>query len=481
MLNQTFSTENFWKIFEIENRKGRFEKTFFSKDFFESVLKLQDKNSEIKEYRRKKNYDKLEFHELMKEKRELKKIKERILRADLTGISKAVNEKAFTFLIHSFIPENDEKGKVIYSFRKDDSASFFAIKHLQLNISRIFSVKQSNRYHIVKQVKTSLQDNFPKYIVRTDIRNFYESIPQDRLLKLINENPILSSKSKELISKLFYSFNDLSNQLILPPTERKGVPRGIGVSAYLAELYLREIDFEINKLSGINYFARFVDDIIIFFNPESNDTQIDHLSEIRTIVESFGLALKDGTIPDEENKTFKFNSRQDCEFNFLGYKFILKDGKFLNILLTENKKLKYKTRIEKTLDQFLIDSKFNSTHARQLLIHRLNYLTKNTRLFHPKIGLIGIYYSNSLIENNCPCLDELDDNLKVLIDQKIPVELNEKLNQRLKRYSFKSGFINREFFNIESKRKNIPDSRPISMKLKKNRINNFERIISAWK
>jgi ribosomal protein L14E/L6E/L27E len=78
-------------------------------------------------------------------------------------------------------------------------------------------------------------------------------------------------------------------------------------------------------------------------------------------------------------------------------------------------------------------------------------------------------------------LDELDDNLKVLIDQKIPVELNEKLNQRLKRYSFKSGFINREFFNIESKRKNIPDSRPISMKLKKNRINNFERIISAWK
>jgi hypothetical protein len=62
------------------------------------------------------------------------------------------------------------------------------MKQLQYNVFRTFKVKQANRYQIVKQVKVLLQDKFPKFIIRTDIRSFYENVPQYELLKLIENN-----------------------------------------------------------------------------------------------------------------------------------------------------------------------------------------------------------------------------------------------------------------------------------------------------
>ena len=119
--------------------------------------------------------------------------------------------------------------------------------------------------------------------------------------------------------------------------------------------------------------------------------------------------------------------------------------------------------------------------ASKLLIHRFNYLTKNTRLHKPKKGLVGIYYSNSLIENNCSDLDFLDEELYKIIDEKLPIVTFKNLNKKLKEYSFKDGFINKRFFNINSKKKNIPDLRPEKLKEVKKLDNNFERIISIWK
>ena len=48
-----------------------------------------------------------------------------------------------------------------------------------------------------------------------------------------------------------------------------GVPRGFGVSAYLSELYMREIDNEIKALPDVIYYARYVDDIVIIFSPKT--------------------------------------------------------------------------------------------------------------------------------------------------------------------------------------------------------------------
>jgi len=47
MLDQSFSLENFKKIFEIENRKGNFESEFYSEEFHRLSNELKGKRKEI--------------------------------------------------------------------------------------------------------------------------------------------------------------------------------------------------------------------------------------------------------------------------------------------------------------------------------------------------------------------------------------------------------------------------------------------------
>ena len=82
---------------------------------------------------------------------------------------------------------------------------FYAIKQLQYNIRKTFKVKQADRYSILKQIKLLLSDNFPKYIIRTDIKSFYESIPQVGLLEKIEQNTLLNYSQRNLLQKLLKS------------------------------------------------------------------------------------------------------------------------------------------------------------------------------------------------------------------------------------------------------------------------------------
>ena len=60
------------------------------------------------------------------------------------------------------------------------------------------------------------------------------------LLKKVFENPILAGKS--------------------------GVPRGMNISATMSELYMRKFDRWIRSFDSVYFYARFVDDIIVFSN-----------------------------------------------------------------------------------------------------------------------------------------------------------------------------------------------------------------------
>ncbi|SDQ91079.1 Reverse transcriptase (RNA-dependent DNA polymerase) [Flagellimonas zhangzhouensis] len=367
-------------------------------------------------------------------------------------------------------------GKDIYPLAKEP-ASFFAMKQLQFNIHRTFGVKQANRYLISKQVQNLLKDNFPKIILRTDVANFYESVPQFRLLRIINNNQLLTPKSKRLIKSLLFSYNNLSNQQGIPERDQVGIPRGIGISAYLAELYMRDIDEKINRLDGITYYARYVDDIIVLFTPSWKLTEPDYISKVENVIQQSGLNINNA-------KTYCHDIQKDqSEINieFLGYIFKLKTSEYQGTSMSKRKIDKYLERINKSIDKYFEQLEFAPKKASKLLIHRFNYLTKNTRLHKPKKGLVGIYYSNSLIEQDCGDLLFLDEELHKIVDAKLPVSQFPKLNQKLKKYSFNDGFVNRSFFNINSKKKNISDLRPIRLKENKKLTNNFERVISIWK
>ncbi len=476
MLDQSFSLENFKKIFEIENRKGNFESEFYSEEFHRLSNELKRKRREIKDYRSEGAItdDDDDLERLNEEKAQIEENKNEELENTLHELVETVNSKGFRFNFSKFHHENS--GKDVFPVKKD-AASFYTMKQLQHNINRTFRVKQSNRYLISKQVQGLLKDNFPKFVLRTDIKGFYENVSQEKLLKQINDNQLLSPKSKALINSLFYSYNELTDQLEKPASERKGIPRGAGVSAYLSELFMREIDNQIKRIDNVYYYGRYVDDIIIFFVPDWKMKIDDYKNTINEIIESVQLKMN-------LSKTFTYDLEKNSSLmsiEFLGYVFEMKDLSYSRTYLSKNKKDKYVSRIEKTFDVFKKQSVYAPNEAYKLLIHRINYLTKNTRLHKPKKGLIGIYYSNSLVENDCEDLVYLDNELHKIIDEKLPIESFSNLNKKLKTYSFKDGFVNKRFFNINSKRKNIADLRPQVIKEAKKLNNNFERIISIWK
>lgn len=494
MLDQSFSSENLYKIFYLENRKGTFNRELLSKEYLQIHEKVKflffNRNSISKE----------KFDE---ELDKLNDSKDEALRKYLEEISEECNKKSFCFKLDCF--EKDEKA--IYTVKKD-APSFFAMKQLQYNIAKTFKVKQSNRYDIVKQLRTLLEDGFPKYIIKVDIKGFYESISQDILLKKIDENQLLNSFSKKILKSLLFSYEkfkknaleseknkDLPEAItkeeyisqVIELTKRiekinyfkekiqgKGIPRGVGVSAYLSELYMRDIDSEIKSIPNMVYYARYVDDIILVLIPPSKEKLKDYYLEIDRIVKKHGLALKDGS-DSGQNKTLKidlFEPNVNINFDFLGYKFVMENSILKTLSLSSNKLEKYDNRLRLIIEDYNQNSKFNEKEARKILISRFKFLTGNFHLVNNRKRIkSGIYYSNVLMKDNQTETGEfkhLNNLIKKHLAKLRPhtglsVNINKLKLMVLRRYSFDEGFHNR-------------DQRFHSFKKSP-----FKKIISIWK
>ena len=427
MLNQSFSVENFRIILDLENRKG----VFLEGDFFPSLKSITDDikecNKSIRDKKKDKNAPTEELKELYEKRKSLKEKKEEQLNAELQKISEKVIATDFKIEL----TKNDIPNEKPLYLVKDSPEHYFTIKQVQANVARSFVVKQSNRFEIISQVKVLLNDDFPKYVLRTDVDNFYENILHERLLEKINENHILSPFSRKLLRQILCKYKELSGS-------DKGIPRGVGVSANLAELYMRDIDRAIMSLGGISYYARYVDDIIIIFTPTLNDRDREYLKDVKGIVEDkFKIKLND-------SKTFTFdlrNGKQQCELEYLGYKMFFGDGK-IKTKLTEKKVIKYKSRVDSTFSSYANLSKINEKEARKTLVKRLRFLTGNTRLKNNKNNiLVGIYHSNSQLTEKDD-LTSLDDYLRNKINNEIKIT---PLQDRLRKYSFRDGFDSKRF------------------------------------
>lgn len=427
MLNQSFSAENFRRIIDYENRKG----VYLEGRFFPLVAKITEDikklNSEIRE--KKKKLGKVEFDEFKKaadeEKDKLTSKKEEELNVELEKVSERIIDKSFKF----DLKKNQSLGEKPVYMVEDKPELFFVLKQIQHNFKTLYKVKQASRYAIVNQVKCLLGDGFPKHIVRTDIDDFYENIPHDKLLQKVYEENLLTFLSKKIIRQILEDYK-------LKSGSKKGVPRGIGLSAYLAELFMRDIDNEIKALPNISYYARYVDDIIAVFIPSSID--ISHnLEEIKKIFNRHSLSAN-------ASKTKTFNLIQpdsQCTLEYLGYKMILGNAR-IKVKLTRKKIDKYKKRIDLVLNSYLHFSKVNEKKARKLLVKRLRFLTGNTRLLNNKRNvLVGIYYSNRLL-TDVSDLKGIDKYLEHRIEKVIKAT---SLKLRLKRLKFAEGFERKRY------------------------------------
>lgn len=335
-------------------------------------------------------------------------------------------------------------------FRCKTLSLSIVLRKLDDNIKRLYKVNQSDRFQIVKQARSVLEDAAPISIIRMDIKNFYESINRGVILDKINEDYLLTSMSKTALTAIF------NNRYFRVST---GLPRGIGLSATLSELYIRQFDRIVRDLEGVLYYARYVDDILIISFKNHDDINNAVKFELSTL----GLQLNLG-----KHQTIKLANKggaycscvHHCVcgkgVDYLGYRFSFPKGqpekiggfkpRFVEVDISPQKVAKIKTRLARTFLSYVGNKEF------QQLANRIRYLTSNyvIPLSKKKNKLRGgIHYNYPLI-NTYRSLEDLDVFYRKLLYAKkgaMGIKLNANLTSKqrnvLKKYSFVEGHKNR--------------------------------------
>ncbi|MDA3778697.1 MAG: RNA-directed DNA polymerase [Bacteroidales bacterium] len=488
MLDQSFSYENFRILLDVENRKGRYleGETFFKPDIFEKSRDISDeiieKNKEIREEIKKvKAIKKIEdrdystLDELNAEKDQIKEKRELALESILRTISNNTDVEDYQLKI--------EKGQVKWGSQlyeiEHSPENYFVSKQLQRNIFKTFKVKQANRKEIIDQLRILLDDGFPKIVIRTDIQKFYESIPHKELLAKIEENSLLSFPSKKIIRSVLNQYWKIlvADGVKAANDERIGIPRGVGFSAYLSELYLRTFDNKIKSFENVTYYTRYVDDIIMIITPQNRNelkTILSYKNDIKkTLLDTsrLNLNLSKTQIIDlrkgnkERKKSFAY------DLTYLGYKFRISYSKKkelkcgvertyiskdkLQISMSDEKLNRYKEKVKTSFDDYILclvkySSAKNSTE--RMLFKRIKFLTNNHQLLRRKSNVfIGIYFSNEFLTTPLNDLKLLDEYLIEKISN-LAITTNTLLVKKINGLSFSKGFMDKNIvqFNTES-------------------------------
>lgn len=143
------------------------------------------------------------------------------------------------------------------------------------------------------------------YVVDADLKGYFDTIPKDRLLALVQAH-ISDSRMLHLI-KMFLDQNILEELREWTPVA--GVPQGAVLSPVMSNLYLNPLDHQMSD-SGFE-MVRYADDFVVLCRSQSEAESA--LQMITAWVETAGLTL-------HPTKTKIVDSRVES-FAFLGYSF----------------------------------------------------------------------------------------------------------------------------------------------------------------
>jgi len=359
----------------------------------------------------------------------------------LSVISEKINSADYKI---SSLNKVSRGGSEIFSLSniEDD----FVLRKINDSIKKFYKVKQADRNLIVNQIIVLLQEAIPMSIIKLDIKQFYESIDRNWIINKLKEDALLSTGTMKILEN-FFELSEFSSF--------KGLPRGINISATLSELFLRDFDRQVKKIEEVYYYARYVDDIILFTtdDPELIISEINEKNILRKPLQFNNAKTKHFKV-DNPDKT----TQKDLSFEYLGYKFTFSDcckklksefhNKEISISIATKKVKKYKTRIIKSFLDYLKNNDF------LLLEDRLKFLSGNYPIRrNPKEGTVlyaGLFYNYPYI-NEIAILDELTFFLRKTINSKnksFGTKINASLTSiqkgKLSKYSFSSGWNNRK-------------------------------------
>lgn len=433
MLDQMFTAENFRRIYDAENRKGLDLASRYFPTLEPLTLAVHDKVRDIRDHRKLQATMATDAFEatlvtLKSELAALKADKSAAIDVLMEDISEKVLRPTFKINLSQ---KTGPQGKPVYCIDAEPE-TFFVIKQLQRNLHRIYGVKQANRHDLVCQLRDMLGSTFPFELVRTDISSFYESINRKRLVGKLDQDQLLSAASKKYIKQVLDSYGAISGTAT-------GIPRGVGVSAYLAELYLRPVDKAIRAIPGLVLYCRFVDDIVAAFARPPAGKKLGSYSDLVIAI----FAENSLTHNAAKTSEIKLPNTVSQAFEYLGYRLTCIGNKF-SVSPSAAKVEKYRARMNASFDDYWRERPVNPKGAFRKLVGRVKFLTGNTRLANSKSGAVtGIYYNNSIV-TDLSDFEQLDKELKVLVK----ATKRTPLQKQLKKLKFTTGFVHRRYHNF---------------------------------
>ena len=154
---------------------------------------------------------------------------------------------------------------------------------------------------------TQLLQSGKGWVVDADIKGYFDSIPQDKLMAALAEH-IADGQVLELLRR-FLQQGVMESGKGWSPTE-SGTPQGAVLSPLLANIYLNQLD---HLMSGQGWeMVRYADDFVVLC--ESREQAEAALKTVRQWIEQAGLVL-------HPTKTRIVDATQRGGFDFLGYHF----------------------------------------------------------------------------------------------------------------------------------------------------------------
>lgn len=346
-------------------------------------------------------------------------------------------------------------GKNVYKIKSFEHE--LALRLIAKNLRKLTGIRQTNRNSIILSLKTLFQDGGDYKVFKFDIKSFYENVDIDSVLTKL-ENDRGFSRSHLVLLKDF--FKVLSKQSI------NGLPRGLAISATLAEYILRDFDTAITQKNTVFFNQRFVDDIIIVAHPDE---------ELKGLIKFLRKNLPHGLeLNAKKTRALEFvepvlKKAETCTIHgnvdFLGYTFKVHQRqknrannavRLVQVDISKSKTNKIKTKIIRSCMSFCKTGNYLQLENRIKLLSGNYTIYDHGRRVRRKAG---IYFNYCVVDSDASnSLVELDDFLKKLLLStngklcaKLSVSLSSNQRRKLLKFSFSNGFKKRVFYNFSGK------------------------------
>jgi hypothetical protein len=348
---------------------------------------------------------------------------------------------------HISLYRGNRGGKHVYQHTSVEQA--LIVRHISGHIRQVTSVRQNDRQDIVRCMISLLSQGIVFKAIKLDIKSFYETVDTDFVVQSLRDDNAFSRQSVNLLESFF---DALRRQSIA------GLPRGLAISATLAEYAMRGFDDLLEKQDGVRFYSRFVDDIIMIVD---NDVNVEKMMALAQSALPAGLELS--KIKSEgynfSSQTMKNPLTSDLILNFLGYQLevskMYRDGNSIyrqvEVDIAKSKIKKYKRRLAKSFLEFNNDGDFHLLNGRlKMLICNHSFIDENSG----QKRFVGLRYNYPLIDSkNSKGLNELDRFFRNAVyntnpNNRIKPNLSSAQRKSVLGFSFRKGFENNIFFTF---------------------------------